>query len=213
MPDVRKLVSVLKEVRELLALPDNDFSWSYWRDTEHALAEIDRLLSELSSGVPPGDLNLGILFAPTGPIQEVALSSGWGDEFIEIADRFDEAMAGDEMGGAAVSFVHGETCKCLTMPAGSLVGENSLGMDSRLAEVSTFHCPGCCRQWLKYLYEVEGFTGSGRWYLGPISAEQLSALTAETAKAILESLEWYYCGGSYFGGQVTRASGRIMLNP
>jgi len=30
------------------------------------------------------------LFAPTGPIQEVSLSSGWGQEFLELAERFDK---------------------------------------------------------------------------------------------------------------------------
>ena len=31
-----------------------------------------------------------VLFAPTGPIQEVSLSSGWGHEFIKLAERFDK---------------------------------------------------------------------------------------------------------------------------
>jgi hypothetical protein len=31
------------------------------------------------------------LFAPTGPIQEVSLSSGWGDMFLELAKRMDAA--------------------------------------------------------------------------------------------------------------------------
>jgi hypothetical protein len=35
---------------------------------------------------------LRVLFAPTGPIQEVSVSSGWGDAFLELADRFDDAM-------------------------------------------------------------------------------------------------------------------------
>ncbi|HEX8181606.1 MAG TPA: hypothetical protein VF525_18845 [Pyrinomonadaceae bacterium] len=34
-----------------------------------------------------------VLFAPTGPMQEVSLSSGWGEEFLALAERFDEAMA------------------------------------------------------------------------------------------------------------------------
>jgi len=32
-----------------------------------------------------------VLFAPTGPIQEVSLSSGWGDAFLKIAEQFDRA--------------------------------------------------------------------------------------------------------------------------
>ena len=36
---------------------------------------------------------MAVLFLPTGPIQEVSLSSGWGDEFVALADRFDAAAA------------------------------------------------------------------------------------------------------------------------
>jgi len=34
---------------------------------------------------------LWLLFAGTGAIQDVAESSGWGEEFIALADRFDIA--------------------------------------------------------------------------------------------------------------------------
>jgi hypothetical protein len=34
-----------------------------------------------------------VLFAPTGPIQEVSISSGWGEAFLSLAERFDAAMA------------------------------------------------------------------------------------------------------------------------
>jgi hypothetical protein len=33
-----------------------------------------------------------VLFAPTGPIQEVSISSGWGNEFLDLAERFDRAV-------------------------------------------------------------------------------------------------------------------------
>ena len=38
---------------------------------------------------------MSVLFAPTGPMQELSIDSGWGQEFIALADRFDEAMASD----------------------------------------------------------------------------------------------------------------------
>jgi hypothetical protein len=34
-----------------------------------------------------------VLFLPTGPIQEVSLSSGWAQEFLDLADRYDQAVA------------------------------------------------------------------------------------------------------------------------
>ena len=73
----------------VLALPSNDYVWSSWEDADAALCEIDGLISAVESGALPDRLDVSVLFAPTGPIQEVSLSSGWGLEFIELAARFD----------------------------------------------------------------------------------------------------------------------------
>jgi hypothetical protein len=86
-----ELLQVMREARALVALPDNNFDWSGWNDAEDALAEIDPLIAALEHGRLPGRLALRILFLPTGPLQEVSLSSGWGDEFVALADRFDAA--------------------------------------------------------------------------------------------------------------------------
>jgi len=86
-------------------------------------------------------------------------------------------------------------------------------MDGNFAEVSILVCSLCGQRWLRYFYELEAFTASGRWYLGAITAEQASLLTAENAKATLEGLSWYFYGGSYYGGKSGRASGKISLIP
>ncbi|MDX2245093.1 MAG: hypothetical protein NW224_30820 [Leptolyngbyaceae cyanobacterium bins.302] len=86
-------------------------------------------------------------------------------------------------------------------------------MDSNFAEVSVLVCQRCQQYWLRYFYEVEGFTGSGRWYLGAIAPQQLAVLTAENAKQILEGLDWYHYSGSYFNGNIGKYSGKILLNP
>jgi len=38
-------------------------------------------------------LTLRALYAATGPIGEVALSSGWADEYLKVASKFDTAIA------------------------------------------------------------------------------------------------------------------------
>lgn len=58
-----------------------------------SVEELDEAVAAVRAGGTP--VGLAILFAPTGPIQEVAISSGWGDAFLELADRFDAAMAGE----------------------------------------------------------------------------------------------------------------------
>ena len=104
-------------------------------------------------------------------------------------------------------------CGCFTKPEDFLVTNFELGMDGSFAEVSLLTCARCGQRWLRYFYEMEAFTASGRWYLGAITGEQASHLTADNAKAVLEGLGWYIYGGSYYEGKRGRASGRIFLNP
>jgi len=201
MPQLATLFSVLEEARELLAAADNDFSWSSWQDRDDALREIDALLANLRLGTLPSTLALHMLFAPTGPIQEVSLSSGWGD-----------AMASEQLLPSENQQPEPrDACACFTAPSTHLIAVKELGLDSHLAEVSVLLCQECGQHWLRYLYAVEAFTGSGRWYLGRITPEQFATLTVEQAKAILEGLGGYYCGGSYYQGRTGRLSGTITL--
>jgi len=106
-----------------------------------------------------------------------------------------------------------ECCGCLGVAYRNLSGYRELGMDESFAEVSVLRCRECGRHWLRYFYEQEAFTASGRWYLGAITPGQLSALNAGNAKSLLEGLDWYFYGGSYYEGRGGKASGVIVLNP
>jgi hypothetical protein len=90
MSDLSGLISVLKQTRTLLALPQNDFAWSSWKDQQSALSEMDSIILQAENGFVQ---NLSTLFAPTGPIQEVSISSGWGQDFLVLAERFDQEFA------------------------------------------------------------------------------------------------------------------------
>ena len=81
-----RLLSVLADARALLARPGNDFSWSRWDNAREAVVEMDQLAAK------PSVQELRLLFAPTGPIQEVSLPSGWGGDFLLLACRFDAAI-------------------------------------------------------------------------------------------------------------------------
>lgn len=88
------LVSVLRVSVELLSLDDNDYVWSYWRDQDEALKEVGHLLAVAEAGKMPELSRLSLLFAPTGPLQEVSMSSGWADAFLKVAERYDAAENG-----------------------------------------------------------------------------------------------------------------------
>jgi len=87
------LVKVLRKAREFLARPDNDFVWSSREDAAAALNEVDGIIARIESDKLPDRSKIEVLFLPTGPIQEVSISSGWGREFLDLARRFDDAVA------------------------------------------------------------------------------------------------------------------------
>jgi hypothetical protein len=87
--DRETLVEVLEEARALLARPDNDFAWSSFEGSEEAIAEIDDHIARVRRGDGSKRVEMRALFGPTGPIQEVSISSGWSEAFLKIAQRFD----------------------------------------------------------------------------------------------------------------------------
>jgi hypothetical protein len=88
-----ELIDVLERVRRLLLLSGNDFVYSQWDDAEAAIRDIDGFIQTLQAGRLPPRLDMSILFAPTGSIQEVSVRSGWGDEFLKVASQFDDSEA------------------------------------------------------------------------------------------------------------------------
>jgi hypothetical protein len=88
------LAVVLRRVAQLLADDDVDTSWSSY-EADELRDEVGGLLARAESGQPLSEPEWRLaqyLFLPTGPLQETAISSGWGDEFLELADRADEAI-------------------------------------------------------------------------------------------------------------------------
>lgn len=195
-----EFVHIFEEARRLLEDPNNDFSWSSWEDSSDALKEIDGVLAELRRGGRPQVMSL--LFAATGPMQEVSLSSAWGDAFVELGNRFDRALSSE---------IAAEPCTCRVQPARDLVLEAELGIDGNFGEASLWTCPHCGQLWLRYSHENEAFSRSGRWYLGAIPRSQVPLLRKDSAKAILEGLDCYFYGGSYFDGRTGTSSGPISI--
>jgi hypothetical protein len=183
---VNALLEVMLEARRLTALPVNDFSWSSFIDRDAALFEIDAHIANLRAGETNAGV-MSILFLPTGPLQELALSSGWGDEFGALADRFDAASAaaagiaihrcgvcGNEAG--RLTIVEGELRRVtftgtLTQPATHAV-RDALGHARALHaldfELAPFYCPPCDRvycgeHWRRFdVFDDDGFHDSIR---------------------------------------------------
>ena len=64
------------------------------RDDLELQAEIAFDIAQLEDEVPVRGISG--LFLPTGPLQELALSAGWGDAFLQLADRADAIVMVNE---------------------------------------------------------------------------------------------------------------------
>lgn len=143
------LEDVLLEARTLCVREDGDFAWSSWRDAEHAAQELDGQLAALRRTCrrPPG---LATLFAPTGPMQELAESSGWGDRFLELSVRADHAMARLDLLSLLLDrLTEGGLETALELPADGIGVETArrLGGDVAVTLVPPVDAAELCRAW------------------------------------------------------------------
>lgn len=90
-----------------------------------------------------------------------------------------------------------------------------LGVDERngrFGDVKLHKCTTCGANWLHYQVEYEAFSGSGRWFCGRLNAATATSVSASNAIATLAALPWYWAGGSYFDGEVSKGSGPVPVD-
>ena len=89
-----ELIAILSEARGLLAREEHATARSsWWSNAAEGLRELDGLMAILRSGQLPRRLHLEVLFAPTGPLQEMSAACGWGDAYLVLGARFEATMS------------------------------------------------------------------------------------------------------------------------
>ena len=78
---------VLAEIRERIDRSEES-DWTPFTPAEVS-ADLAAAISRLDEGAAIDVRHLAMLFAPTGPIQEIAMSSGWADEYLKLSSEFD----------------------------------------------------------------------------------------------------------------------------
>ena len=103
-----------------------------------------------------------------------------------------------------------QECPCLSGDVYYQNFEDKLvGVDGDFGEVTVSKCKRCGQFWLHYLMEYEYLTAAGRWFRGPITPKVAASVTAANAIKLLEKLDWYFRGGSAFGGTFRTSPGQL----
>lgn len=56
-------------------------------------AELSAIIFALKANSNEAKKKLSFIIAPTNALQDISIDYGWGDEFIEIADKIDRCLA------------------------------------------------------------------------------------------------------------------------
>lgn len=88
-----KLIQLTKKLIEILHRPNTDVTWSRWDTPQEAIQYMQNLLMQLENGEINAVRELKFLFGPTASLQEIAMSSGWGNEYFDLSSESDILIA------------------------------------------------------------------------------------------------------------------------
>jgi hypothetical protein len=66
--------------------------YTKWNDSAAAISELETLYNKIERNEYSALIELKILFAPTGSLQDLSIDNGWADEFLVLAEQFDKLI-------------------------------------------------------------------------------------------------------------------------
>ncbi len=89
---ISALIKILKNLKRILKTRETNIIYSTFDSIEDLIFEIDNHIQKLKDEDFSVIDNLILLFAPTSDLQEIFISSGWSNQFLDIAERFDDVI-------------------------------------------------------------------------------------------------------------------------
>jgi hypothetical protein len=86
-----ELAGILNDVVAVCEASPQNVDWAGYEDQSELLEDLRQHIRRLRTGDLRGLSDLRVLFLPTGPLQDIAIDSGWHEIYLVLASRFDEA--------------------------------------------------------------------------------------------------------------------------
>jgi len=87
--DTSEMIVLLKNIRKKIT-SKTDITWSSFDDVEELQTMMDKDITEFEAGDFNSLKEYKTMFLPTGDFEEMAISNGWGEEYLQLASEFDE---------------------------------------------------------------------------------------------------------------------------
>ncbi len=87
-----RLLAVLSTTRTMSSRSTED-GWGF-ESPQEATDQLDQIIDAVFYEDPKGlPKYWQLLYAPTGPLQEIAMANGWSDEYLKLAEEFDSLQS------------------------------------------------------------------------------------------------------------------------
>ena len=90
--DIVTLKENLNRLKFLLSQPSTDVCWSSYNTSSEVIYDLETVENGVLNNEEKSVDRLILLLAPTGALQEISISSGWGEEFLGIAEAIENAV-------------------------------------------------------------------------------------------------------------------------
>lgn len=82
-------IAVLNSIK-IKVNSETDIVWTRFDSVSELMADLDNYITRINSSDKSVYKDLKFEFLPTSSLHELSISNGWGGEFVEIAEKYDE---------------------------------------------------------------------------------------------------------------------------
>jgi hypothetical protein len=86
---IKELIEIMKKLKAKIT-DDSDMVWTGYETSNQLRDELEVYINELQAGNTSSVEKIRSLLLPTGTLQEHSVSNGWGDEFLDLSEKFDQ---------------------------------------------------------------------------------------------------------------------------
>ena len=87
--DFQKIIEILIIILNKVNA-ETDIEWTQFNTAQELMAELSNSIEKLRLGDYDTLENVYLMFLPTGSLQELSASNNWEDEYLKLADQFDD---------------------------------------------------------------------------------------------------------------------------
>jgi hypothetical protein len=84
----QEVIDILTKVKDKIS-NDSDMVWTHYDSAKELRDELELCTKELRNGDMSSLKKIKALFLPTATLQEHSISNGWSNEYLQLAEKFD----------------------------------------------------------------------------------------------------------------------------